>query len=66
MSDVIKEARARPDVLRWVVAAVAALAIVALLAWARRDPGFDDRIPDPEDAALIVDGIAVSRVAEGV
>jgi hypothetical protein len=66
MSDVIKEARARPDILRWVVAAVAALAIVALLAWARRDPGFDDRIPDPEDAALIVNGIAASLVAEGV
>ena len=42
--------------MRWVMAAIAALAIVALLAFARRDPGFDDRVPDPEDvgAAVVV------------
>ena len=42
--------------LRWVMAAIAALAIVALLAFARRDPGFDDRVPDPDDvgAAVVV------------
>jgi hypothetical protein len=38
----------------WVVAAVAAVAIVLLLAYARRDPGFDDRVPDPpEDSAAV-------------
>ena len=31
----------------WVVAAVAAIAVVLLLAYARRDPGFDERVPDP-------------------
>lgn len=40
--------------LRWLAAALAVLAIVAMLAWARRDPGFDDRVPDPEDAAALV------------
>ena len=45
--------------IRWVLATIVALAIVALLAWARNDAGIDDRIPDPEDAAgvVIVDGI---------
>jgi len=38
----------------WIVGAIAALAIVALLAYARREPGFDDRVPDPEDAAVVV------------
>ena len=31
----------------WVVAAVAAIAVVLLIAYARRDPGFDERVPDP-------------------
>ena len=31
----------------WVIAAVAALAVLLLVAYARRDPGFDDRVPDP-------------------
>jgi hypothetical protein len=31
----------------WVVAAVAAIAVILLLAYARRDPGFDERVPDP-------------------
>ena len=31
-----------------------ALAIVALLAWARNDAGVDDRVPDPEDATDVV------------
>jgi hypothetical protein len=38
---------------RWLIGVVVALAIVALLAWARNEPGIDDRIPDPEDAAHV-------------
>ncbi|HEX5946819.1 MAG TPA: hypothetical protein VFY82_11105 [Acidimicrobiales bacterium] len=41
---------------RWLLVAVAALAIVALLAWARNDPGVGGRVPDPEDAAAVVQG----------
>jgi hypothetical protein len=32
-----------------------ALAIVALIAWARHDAGIDDRVPDPEDAVAVVE-----------
>jgi hypothetical protein len=39
----------RTTATRWLIAAVAALAIVALLAWARNDPGVGGRVPDPED-----------------
>jgi hypothetical protein len=39
---------------RWVIAAMVAAGIVALLAWARNDPGIDDRVPDPEDALAVV------------
>ena len=39
----------RTTATRWLMAAVAALAIVALLAWARNDPGVGGRVPDPED-----------------
>ena len=47
---------ARAGVGRWLLAAVVALAIVALLAWARNDPGVGGRIPDPEDAAVVAPG----------
>jgi hypothetical protein len=41
---------------RWVVVALAVLAVVALLAFARNDAGVDGRAPDPEDAvAVLVD-----------
>jgi hypothetical protein len=39
----------RTTATRWLIAALAALAIVALLAWARNDPGVGGRVPDPED-----------------
>jgi len=32
--------------VRWVVAIIAILGIVALLAWRRNDPGVGDRFPD--------------------
>ena len=41
------------SLLEVVIAAIAALAIVALLAWARGEPGVDGRAPDPEDAAVV-------------
>jgi hypothetical protein len=45
---------------RWVIAAIVVLAIVALLAWARNDPGVGGRIPDPEDAVAVTVSIPVS------
>ena len=41
------------SLLEVIVAALAVLAIVALLAWARGEPGVDGRAPDPEDAAVV-------------
>ena len=48
----------RDNGVRWVVAIVAALAIIALLAWDRGEPGDDGRAPDPESAlaALVLPG----------
>jgi hypothetical protein len=40
--------------LRWFVGALAALGVVALLAYARNDPGVGGRVPDPEDVRVIV------------
>ena len=40
-------------VVRSVIAVVAALGIVGLLAWARNDPGIDDRDGDPEDVLAV-------------
>jgi hypothetical protein len=41
-------------IARWVLAAIAALALVGLLAYARGEPGDDGRAPDPESAAAPV------------
>ena len=40
--------------LRWLFGLIVAAAIVALLAWARNDPGVDDRDPDPPTSNVIV------------
>ena len=40
-------------VLRWIVAIIAVLCIVALLAWDRGQPGVGGRFPDPEDASAV-------------
>jgi hypothetical protein len=49
------------DARRWVVGAIVALAIVALLAWARNDPGVDDRDPDPpQSTTTVTDGDTVT------
>jgi hypothetical protein len=42
------------NAVRWVIAVIVALGIVALLAWRRGDPGVGERIPDPEDATAVV------------
>ena len=42
--------------LRWLFGLIVAAAIVALLAWARNDPGVDDRDPDPPHATEVVTG----------
>jgi hypothetical protein len=42
------------DAMRWMIAALAALGIVLLLAYARNDPGVGGRFPDPEDVRVVV------------
>ena len=40
--------------LRVTLAVVVAVGIIALLAWARNDPGVDDRDPDPPQSTEVV------------
>jgi hypothetical protein len=42
------------DIIRWVIAALAALGVVAMLAWLRNDPGVGGRVPDPKDVRVVV------------
>lgn len=43
--------------LRWVVVLLAVLAVVALLAYERGEPGVGDRVPDREESsATLVEG----------
>ncbi|MGH9251246.1 MAG: hypothetical protein ACRD0W_17240 [Acidimicrobiales bacterium] len=42
------------NAVRWLIAALAALGIVALLAYVRNDPGVGGRFPDPEDVHRVV------------
>ncbi len=44
----------RSNVGRWLIAALAALGIVAMLAYVRNDPGVGGRFPDPEDVRVVV------------
>ncbi|MBN2839633.1 MAG: hypothetical protein JXP37_01570 [Coriobacteriia bacterium] len=44
-------------VVRWAVAAIVVLAIVALLAYARNDPGVGGRVPDAPGAGAAVASI---------
>ena len=41
-------------ILRWVVCGLAALGVVALLAYSRNDPGVGGRVPDPEDVRVVI------------
>jgi hypothetical protein len=47
-------------IVRWVIAGLAALAVVALLIWADRHAGIDDRDPDPEDVQISTDAAPAS------
>jgi hypothetical protein len=38
--------------LRWAITIVAAVALVAMLAWARNGPGVGGRFPHPEDVHM--------------
>jgi hypothetical protein len=54
---------------RWLVGTIAALAVIALLAWARNDPGVGGRQPDPPTSSVdvSVDSVPVPpTVAESV
>jgi hypothetical protein len=42
------------NAVRYLIAALAAVGIVALLAFARNDPGVGGRFPDPEDVRVVV------------
>jgi hypothetical protein len=49
------------DLRRWIVAAIAVFGVVALLAWARNDPGVGGREPDPpQDTEVVADEDAVA------
>jgi hypothetical protein len=41
------------SIVRWLIAAAVALCIVGFLAYARNDPGIDDRDGDPEDVVAV-------------
>jgi hypothetical protein len=42
---------------RWLVGAIVVFAVVALLAWARNDPGVDDRQPDPPTTTALAGAV---------
>jgi hypothetical protein len=39
---------------RWLIGLIVALAVIALLAWARNDPGVGGRQPDPPGSTVVV------------
>ncbi len=39
---------------RWLIGLLAAVAVIALLAWARNDPGVGGRQPDPPTSIVVV------------
>ncbi|MCZ7536273.1 MAG: hypothetical protein M5T61_10325 [Acidimicrobiia bacterium] len=39
--------------VRWIIVVIVVLAIVALLAYRRNDPGDGGRVPDPEDVTAV-------------
>lgn len=52
-------------VVRWLVVALVVVAIVCLLAYRRNEPGVGGRVPDPEDAAAVVDVPTVGGAHHG-
>jgi hypothetical protein len=45
---------AESSLLRWILAAVVAIAIILLVGFARHDAGVDGRAPDPGDVRVVV------------
>jgi hypothetical protein len=45
---------AQSNIIRWLIAAIAALAIIGLVAYERNGPGVGNRVPDPEDVRVVV------------
>ena len=39
---------------RWVVIVLVVVAIVLFIAWARRNPPFDDRVPDEDGIPVLI------------
>jgi hypothetical protein len=46
---------------RWLVGTIVVFAVIALLAWARNDPGVGGRQPDPPTSSV---GVAVVPISE--
>jgi hypothetical protein len=44
---------------RWLVGTIVVLAVIALLAWARNDPGVGGRQPDPPTSTIVVAVVTV-------
>jgi len=40
--------------MRWVVIVLVVVAIVLFIAWARRNPPFDDRVPDEDGIPVLI------------
>ena len=51
---------------RWLIGLIATVAIIALLAWARNDPGVDGREPDPPTSTVVVAVVPVPQPTDVV
>jgi hypothetical protein len=51
-----------PSLRHWIVALIVVLGIVALLGYARNEPGVGGRVPDPEDVngSVVIDGLGTA------
>jgi hypothetical protein len=52
--------------VRWILIALVVIVLVLFIAWARREPGFDDRIPDPEDAVSAASALVIAADRGGL
>ncbi len=50
---------------RWIVIVLVVVAIILFISWARREPGFDDRVPDPPEGAVSDAVAALVYTADG-
>jgi hypothetical protein len=46
---------------RWLIGLIAAVGVIALLAWARNDPGVGGRQPDPPTSTVVIKVVPVPR-----